>query len=145
VTADQSPLSANAAGAAVSKAITGLTCGTTYNFRVAGTNSVGGPVNGNNMTFPTLACNIVCTYALSPPDMSNVPKAGGTFNVTVTTAAGCPVTAASFQPWVSVNSITLNGGTTNVSLQIGANAGAARATSIVVGGQLYLITQQAGP
>src|SRR4029078_2397903 len=44
VTADQSPLPASAVGAAVSKAVTALACGKTYNFRVAASNSVGGPV-----------------------------------------------------------------------------------------------------
>jgi len=42
---------------------------------------------------------------------------------------------------VVVNSVTPNGGTTTVSLQIGANAGAARATSIMVADRLVLITQ----
>jgi hypothetical protein len=244
VTADQSPLAASAVGVAVSKAVTGLACGKTYNFRVVASNSVSGPVNGNNATFPTAACNVdlssltlsagtllpsfasatqnysagvasiantvtvtptvadatstvkvnnvtvasgspsgpitlsaganppisivvtgadgvstkpytvtvtytplsSCTYSLSPLDLSSLAKAGGTFNVTVTTPAGCPVTADSFfQPWVNVNSITLNGATTTVALQIGVNAGPARGTAIRVADRLYLITQQAGP
>jgi uncharacterized repeat protein (TIGR01451 family) len=82
-----------------------------------------------------------CTYSLSPIDLSNTAPAGGSANITVTTPAGCPVTATSFQPWVTVNSITPNGGTTTVALQISANAGVARATSIVVADRLFLITQ----
>ena len=95
-----------------------------------------------SVTFTPLSS---CTYSLSPLDLSNRAKAGGPFNVTVTTPAGCPVTVASFQPWVSVNGITLNGATTSVALQIGVNAGPARGTSIRVADRLYLITQQAGP
>jgi hypothetical protein len=43
-----------------------------------------------------------------------------------------------------VNGITANGGTTTVALQISANAGTARATSIVIADRLFLITQD-GP
>jgi hypothetical protein len=87
----------------------------------------------------------LCTYSLSPLDLSNRSAAGGPVDIIVTTPAGCPVAATSFQPWVGVTSITPNGGTTTVSLQIGANAGAARATSIIVADRLFMITQQPGP
>lgn len=82
-----------------------------------------------------------CTYALSPLDLSNTTAAGGAHNVIVTTPAGCPVTATSYQPWVTVTSVTLNGGTTTVALQISANAGPTRATAIVVADRLFLVTQ----
>jgi hypothetical protein len=82
-----------------------------------------------------------CTYALSPLDLSNTAAAGGAHNVIVTTPAGCPVTATSYQPWVTVTGVTINGGTTTVALQIGANAGPTRATAIVVADRLFLVTQ----
>ena len=86
-----------------------------------------------------------CTYSMSPLDLSNVTAAGGPATVTVTTPAGCPVTATSFQPWVAVGTITPNGGTTTVPLQIGVNAGPARGTTIRVADRLYLVTQLLGP
>ena len=116
-----------------------------------GNNPISVVVTAQNGTTKTYTVNVnyltpsMCVYSLSPPDLSNRPKTGGPVNVVVTVPAGCPVTATSFQPWVSVNSITPSGGTTTVSLQIGANAGPARATSIVMAGRLYLITQLAGP
>jgi len=82
-----------------------------------------------------------CTYAMSPTDLSNRPAAGGVVNVTVTTASGCAVAATSFQPWVQVNSVTPNGGTTTVQLQLSANGGGPRATSIRLGDRLFLVTQ----
>ena len=85
-----------------------------------------------------------CTYSLSPLDLSNTAAGGGFFNITVTTPAGCPVSATSFQPWVSVNGITPNGATTTVQLQISVNGATARATSIIVADRLFLITQS-GP
>ena len=85
----------------------------------------------------------LCTYALSPLDLSNTSPTGGSRNITVTTPAGCPVTATSYQPWVTVTAVTPNGDTTTVALQVSPNGGGAtRATSIVVAGRLYLITQQ---
>lgn len=54
-TATQSPLAAAASGSAVSVAVTGLTCSTSYHFRVNAVNSVG-TSNGNDLTFATSAC-----------------------------------------------------------------------------------------
>src|SRR4029434_3673059 len=42
-----------------------------------------------------------CTYSVSPLDLSNIPAAGASPNITVTTPAGCPVAATSYQPWVT--------------------------------------------
>lgn len=86
-----------------------------------------------------------CIFALVPSDLPAVAAAGGTSSIVVTAPEGCPVTATAYQSWVAVNSITPDGGTTTVSLQIGANAGPARATTIEVAGRLFLITQVAGP
>ena len=55
VTAAQSPLAAGAAGAAVSAAITGLSCNTLYHFRAVGANSTG-TIGGADATFTTAAC-----------------------------------------------------------------------------------------
>jgi hypothetical protein len=82
-----------------------------------------------------------CTYSVSPLDLSNMPAAGASPSITVTTPAGCPVAATSYQPWVTINSITPSGGTTEISLQISGNAGMARATTIQVADRLFLITQ----
>jgi hypothetical protein len=55
VTATQSPLANTSVNAAVNTTITGLTCGTTYNFRVRANNGVGS-ANGADMTFTTSPC-----------------------------------------------------------------------------------------
>jgi uncharacterized repeat protein (TIGR01451 family) len=54
-TASASPLAFNAANTAVSAAVSGLTCATTYHFRVKGVNSAG-TSNGSDATFATSAC-----------------------------------------------------------------------------------------
>lgn len=54
-TATASPLAAGAVGAAVSVAVTGLTCSTTYHYRAKGVN-LGGTTLGADATFTTVAC-----------------------------------------------------------------------------------------
>ncbi|MES2878128.1 MAG: DUF6701 domain-containing protein [Pseudomonadota bacterium] len=66
--ATPSPLAANAVNTAVSLAVTGLTCGgTTYHFRVNGTNSYG-TTNGSDRTLTTAAC----------PTLTEFNSSGGT-------------------------------------------------------------------
>ena len=69
VTAAQSPLAASASGAVVSAAIGGLTCDTTYHFRVVAVNSAG-TTNGPNTTFTTAAC------PPTPPSVTTTPADG---------------------------------------------------------------------
>jgi trimeric autotransporter adhesin len=55
-TAAQSPLAASSAsGTAVSAALTGLTCNSTYHYRAAATNA-GGAASGDDLSFTTAAC-----------------------------------------------------------------------------------------
>lgn len=65
-TATASPLAANAVNTAVSAAVTGLTCGTTYHFRVNGVNSAG-TTNGGDQTFTTGACAVTLAKTVSTP------------------------------------------------------------------------------
>ena len=60
-TATQSPLAGGATSSAVSKALTGLECGTTYNYRVKAVNSAG-TAYGSNVSFTTSACTVVADY-----------------------------------------------------------------------------------
>lgn len=55
VTASQSPLAGSASGTAVSAALTGLSCGTTYHYQVTATNTAG-TTNGSDATFTTKMC-----------------------------------------------------------------------------------------
>jgi hypothetical protein len=52
-------------GTAVSAAITGLTCNTTYHFRAVGVNSVG-TTNGADVPFTTAACGVVALLTVTP-------------------------------------------------------------------------------
>ena len=94
-TASQSPLASNAAGAAVSAAVTGLACNTLYHYRVVGANGAG-TTNGGDWTFTTAACPV------------GVPA------VTTTAATAVVATAATLNGTVSSN-----GSSTTVTFQYG--------------------------
>ena len=82
-----------------------------------------------------------CTYGIAPYDLSGLAIGGGRYFVNVYAAEGCPVTATLFQPWVQVVGIAPGTSSTTVSLDVHANPGPPRATSIVLAGRLFLITQ----
>jgi sugar lactone lactonase YvrE/phosphodiesterase/alkaline phosphatase D-like protein len=98
-TAAQSPQAANASSAAVSAAISGLTCGTTYHYRVNGQNSAG-TTSGLDATFLTGAC------AASSP--------------TVTTDTA---TAMSFNSATLNGTASSNGTATTVTFEYGLTSG----------------------
>jgi len=91
--------------------------------------------------YPMKVSGASCTYAVAPLDLANTPAGGGQQAVTVTTPGGCPVTARSFQPWVTIAAIEPGGATTTVRLAFAPNAGPPRATAVELAGRLYLVTQ----
>ncbi len=78
-TAAQSPLAAGASGSAVSAAVTGLTCGTLYHFRVKGVNSAG-TTNGSDLSFTTSAC---AAPTVTTNAATSLTTSGATLNGTV--------------------------------------------------------------
>ena len=102
VTATQSPVTGNS-NTSVSKAITGLSKGTTYHYRVKGVNSEGA-TNGSDMTFTTLAeaptatTNAATSVTSTGATLNGTINANGasttvTFEYGLTTSYGTSVTA----------------------------------------------------
>src|SRR6185369_7487566 len=85
VTAQQSPLPDNGGGS-VSAIISGLSCGTTYHFRVSAT-SAAGTATSDDATFATTPC--------PPPGGITISTVGGT-GATEYNGDNMPATAASF-------------------------------------------------
>lgn len=103
-TASQSPLAAGASGSSVSAAIAGLSCNTTYHFRVKAVNSVG-TTNGSDATFTTSACAPTVTtgsatsITASGATLGGTVSSGGasttvTFEYGLTTGYGSSATAS---------------------------------------------------
>jgi hypothetical protein len=83
-----------------------------------------------------------CTFTLSAASQV-VPAAGGGGSVNVTTASGCPWTAASNVAWVTVTGGTPGSGDGTVAFTVEVNAtGAPRAGSITIAGQTFMVNQQ---
>ena len=102
-TASTSPLAATASNTAVSAAITGLTCNTTYHFRVRGVNSAG-TTNGSDLTFTTTAClptvttNAATSLAATTATLNGTVSSNGasttvTFDYGTTASYGSSITA----------------------------------------------------
>ncbi|HZT55305.1 MAG TPA: hypothetical protein VFA35_03695, partial [Burkholderiaceae bacterium] len=95
-TAVPASLAAGAGSTAITGPISGLTCGTTYHFRINASNGIGGISFGNDMSFTTSACP-----AQAP---------------TATTTAATMITASGAQLNGTVND---NGATTAISFEYG--------------------------
>jgi trimeric autotransporter adhesin len=108
LTAVESPLSSGASNAAVSVALSGLVCNTTYHFRANANNGVGGTINGADLSFTTTAC------ALSPDASTNAASA-----ITATSA-------------VLNGTVSSNGSVTTVTFDYGATSGYGGAGSPLV-------------
>lgn len=89
-TASQSPLAAGASGSSVSAAITGLSCNTTYHFRVTAVNSVG-TTNGSDATFTTSAC----APSVTTGSATSITASGATLGGTV--SSGGASTTVTFE------------------------------------------------
>ncbi|HEX7914129.1 choice-of-anchor U domain-containing protein, partial [Rudaea sp.] len=81
IAATPTSLPANAVGTAVSATLNGLTCATTYHFRVDATNA-NGAGHGGDLTLTTAACPVVTTFT--------GPTATGTGNAHAVLSGGGP-------------------------------------------------------
>ncbi|MCK6685246.1 MAG: PKD domain-containing protein [Thermoanaerobaculia bacterium] len=87
-----------------------------------------------------------CTYTLSPASTSPSIPAAGKNGVTfqVQAPAGCPWTATTTDPWISLASGASGSGNGTVTLNVAANSGAARTGKVMAGGQTFTVSQDAG-
>ena len=83
-----------------------------------------------------------CAYAIAPTSFS-APAAGGAGSIAVTTTAGCPWTALSNAPWLTLSQAS-GAGPGAVAFSVAASAGIARTGTAVVAGQTFTVTQAPG-
>jgi len=122
----------------VSVNVTGLAAGTyTGAIRLtAAKGSVDVPV--------TLTIPAACTIALSPSSV-NVLPAGSTATLAISAPVGCPWTATSSVPWITISSSASGTGTGSVAYQVAANTGPTRTGSITFNGNLTFTISQFAP
>jgi hypothetical protein len=81
-----------------------------------------------------------CTYTVSPTSYSP-GLAGGSTTIAVTTNAGCPWTAVSNVPWVSVAQGSSGTGPGTTQITVEATNGPPRSGTVLVAGQVVTVTQ----
>ena len=82
-----------------------------------------------------------CSYGLNSPGQT-FTSAGGTANVTVNTPAGCSWSITGVPGWVTPSALS-GSGTTALSFQVTANAGADQSATLTIAGISFNIQQQA--
>jgi hypothetical protein len=84
-----------------------------------------------------------CSFSIAP-DAQSVDSAGGTLTVNVTAPGGCPWTASSGSPWISITSGASGSGPGQVQLAVAANTGEARAGTATIAGRTLTVNQGSG-
>jgi Putative binding domain, N-terminal/Viral BACON domain len=95
-------------------------------------------------TFTVTQAAAGCSYGISPASQS-VDSSGGSGSFGVTASSWCSWTASVGAPWITVTSGGSGSGNGTVAFSVAANAGAARSSTITVGGQTFAISQAAAP
>lgn len=113
-------------------------------FAVASTT---GPPRTGTLTIAGLHFSVTqaegCSYAIAPTTYA-AGADGGAGVVTVTSGAGCPWTAASNAPWITVTAGATGTGNGTVGFRVDATSGPPRTGSITIAGQMFTVTQSAG-
>jgi CSLREA domain-containing protein len=83
-----------------------------------------------------------CTYSIAPNNAGFTAAGGnGSLNL-IASNPGCPWTAASNFPWITLNN-TSGSGSATISFSVQPNTGPARAGTITAGGQVFTVNQTA--
>jgi hypothetical protein len=93
-------------------------------------------------TFTVSQTAAPCTYAIAPTSVQNVPAAGGSVTVTVTTLSHCEWTVSGAPAWIS-SKPTSGSGTGSVVVTVAANTGSARTTTFEIAKQNFTVAQAA--
>ncbi|HEY3883613.1 MAG TPA: BACON domain-containing carbohydrate-binding protein [Vicinamibacterales bacterium] len=84
-----------------------------------------------------------CTYTVAPLS-ATVDPSGGARTLAVSTAAGCPWTAAAHDPWIAVTAGAAGTASGSVSFTVAATSGPSRTGALTVAGQTVTVVQSQG-
>ncbi len=99
-----------------------------------------GDITLNGVTARVSQMGAACQFDLTPRTQ-NVAAGTATGAVAVSAPAGCAWTATSNDTWITISSGATGSGDGSVGFAVGANSGAARIGTIVIGGQTFAVTQ----
>ena len=118
-----------------------VTGGGTVRFTVAanGGPSRSGAITAAGQTF-TVSQGNGCSYALSSSSQ-NLPAAGGTGSVNVTTGNGCGWSATSNASWLTITSAQNATGNGTVAFNAAAHTGSARSGTLTIAGRTFTVNQ----
>ena len=106
-----------------------------------------GPPRTGSLTIAGLHFNVTqaegCTYAIAPNTFS-AGAGGGSSVVTITAGVGCPWTAASNVPWVTITSGAAGSGPGTVAFNVAPTDGPSRTGTLTIAGQEFTVTQTPG-
>lgn len=121
----------------------GIPFDTTYQIQVTSTtNSIYTDMSDAPFTISAVGTN--CSYTLAPPG-TNAAIGGGPGSFAVTTQAGCPWSATTATPWLSVTAPAgLVVGSATVDYTVGDNTGNPPRTGTITAGGMTFTVNQAG-
>ena len=109
--------------------------------------STTGPPRTGTLTIAGIHFSITqsegCSYTVTPSALA-MGAAGGSQALTITAGAGCPWTASSNQPWITITSGASGNGAGSVMVSIAAANGPSRSGTLAVAGQTITVTQGDG-
>ena len=109
-----------------------------YNLTIS---AVGGSITRTAPLAVTVLSN--CSFSLNSSTASP-PAAGGNFNASVITSAGCSWSASSNVNWMSITPPASGTGSGSVTYNVQANTGSSRVGTLTIAGQTLTVTQAAG-
>jgi len=84
-----------------------------------------------------------CAYAITPTNQSIDAGGGAGAAIALSTAAGCPWTAASQVSWLALTSPANGSGSSTVTFTVAANSAAARTGTLTIAGKTFTLNQAA--
>jgi hypothetical protein len=134
---------ANAAWLAITSGATGTGAGTVQFTAAANTGGArSGTITAAGQTF-TVTQDGGCSPVVAPETLG-APAAGGSQDVSVTTAAECSWTAVSNASWIAIAGDGNRSGTGVVQLGIQSNGGPARTGTATIAGRVVTVNQESG-
>jgi len=122
---------------------------TGFSVTLPGSIGLGGAVTatatdaGNNTSEFSACAAVNCEYAINP-DAASFGPAGGNGTVNVTATGGCPWTATSNAPWITVTGGGSGSGNGVVSYSVAANGGIVpRTGTVTIAGNTFTVSQAA--